>query len=398
MFLPIYLGANLLPEGLEFGEVKVGGTAEFDDLEPVNIIAYSGDTIPSPTGGVAFKIDNYGYTINGISSSVSFIICENEWYNIIMSQLQKETYSDYIVSCFTVPKLAVSSFMIDENKIETLDAPIYLLQGGKNYFQPETTKNLVSLPNNLDGYIPRNQKLRSYPYIYLGFNPNNGGTKIFRYEDFENKTPIFKIISEVNPNPSIYLIPQNYRGQTGDAMSDIVSLNGYPTTSSRNDFYNSWLAQNSGIISLSMQQEQYNYEVGQVETGLSMAGSMLSTLSGNVNSASGIISGAMNLAKADKNHDFYVKQQMAQMEKQTLIPDKVTLSGSNATLLGYNKFDKNIFTRYTIKAQFAKRIDKFFDMYGYLTNELKLPNLNNRPNWNYIKTLGANITGDIPRY
>ena len=39
-------GANLLPEGLEIGEVKVNGTAEFDDLEMVPIIAYSGDTVP----------------------------------------------------------------------------------------------------------------------------------------------------------------------------------------------------------------------------------------------------------------------------------------------------------------------------------------------------------------
>ena len=39
-------GANLLPEGLETGELKANGTAEFDELEPVNIIAYSGDKAP----------------------------------------------------------------------------------------------------------------------------------------------------------------------------------------------------------------------------------------------------------------------------------------------------------------------------------------------------------------
>ena len=39
-------GSNLLPEGLETGEFKVGGTAKFDELEPVNIIAYSGSNYP----------------------------------------------------------------------------------------------------------------------------------------------------------------------------------------------------------------------------------------------------------------------------------------------------------------------------------------------------------------
>lgn len=377
--------------------LKFGGTAEFDELETVNIVAYSGDQIPvGATGSILVDISQGGYTINGIASSVVFLIVENSYYNVLMNALQKENYSDYIVACFSVPRLAVSDFMISDNQISQFNEPVYILQNGKTYNQNPTMKTLVSTPESLDGYTPRNQKLRTYPYMYVGFNPSNGSSKIYRYEDFENGTPHFKIISEVNPNPSIYFIPQNYRGATGDSIQDISCLNGYPTLSSRNDYYNSWLAQNSEIISLQMQQEQYNYEVGQAQTGMNMLGSMLGTLT-NPSSASGMITGAMNLATSDVNHDFYIKQQMAQIEKQAMLPDKVNMSSSNATLIGYNLIDKNIFTRYTIKRQFAERIDKFFDMYGYLTNEVKIPNLNNRPNWNYVKTIGANILGDIPQ-
>lgn len=111
----------------------------------------------------------------------------------------------------------------------------------------------------------------------------------------------------------------------------------------------------------------------------------------------GGINSALNMYSSSVNHDFYIKQQMAQIEKQKLLPDKVNMSSSNATLIGYNLIDKNIITRYTIKKEFAERIDKFFDMYGYLTNNVKIPNLNNRPNWNYIKTIGANIIGNIPQ-
>lgn len=69
----------------------------------------------------------------------------------------------------------------------------------------------------------------------------------------------------------------------------------------------------------------------------------------------------------------------------------------NTTLLGYDLINQDIFSVYSIKHQFARRLDKFFDMFGYLTNELKLPNLNSRPNWNYVKTLGVNIIADIPQ-
>ena len=161
-----------------------------------------------------------------------------------------------------------------------------LCKVGNEYFQNPTYKTLVSTPSSLDGYTPRNQKLRTYPYMYLAFNPNNGSSKIYRYEDFSNGTPEFKIISEVNPSPEVVFVPQNYRGISGDSLQDIASLNGYPTLSSRVDYYNSWLAQNSEIISLQMQQENYNYHVGQIQTGLNMLGSIASGLTGNTSAIS----------------------------------------------------------------------------------------------------------------
>lgn len=361
-------------------------------LSLIQVILFHGGI----TGNIAVELQQGGYVVNGITQSVVFLICENEWYDNLMNRLQQETYSDYIISCFSVPKLAVQDFMTSENRLFPNDY-IYVLQGGKTYTSNPVMKTLVSTPNNLDGYVPRNQKLRTYPYMYLGFNPNNGSSKIYRYEDFANGTPQFKLVSEVNPNPTVCFIPQNYRGGSGDSLSDIATMNGYPTLSSRNDYYNSWLAQNSEIISLQMQQEQYNYEIGQYQTGLNMLGSMGSTLAGNVGGVGDFIGGIMSLAQNDVNHDFYIKQQMAQIEKQSLLPDKANLSSSNATLIGYNLVDKNIFTRYTIKSQFAERIDKYFDMFGYLTNKIKVPNTNNRPNWNYIKTIGINLLGDIPQ-
>lgn len=237
--------------------------------------------------------------------------------------------------------------------------------------------------------------------MYLGFNPQNGTQKIYRYEDFANGTPVFKMMSEINPSPEVQFIPQNYRGSSGDSLSDNASLNGYPTISYKNDVFNTWLAQNSQIVSLQMQSEALNYEVSAIKGGVGMLGDIGKMLSGNLSSMfsgfEGYINKGTDMAALDKKHNIAIQQQMAQIEKQKLLPDNATLSSSNATLLGYDLFDDNIFTRYTIKAQFAERIDKFFDMYGYLTNTLKIPNLNNRPNWNYVKTLGANITGNIPQ-
>ena len=275
-----------------------------------------------------------------------------------------------------------------------------------NFSQPATTKTLNARPSTIDGYTPRNKKLLTYPYLYVGLNPFNGSEKIYRYEDFSNATPSFSIISEINPNPTICVIPQNYRGASGDSFSDIGTITGYPTISYKTDTFNTWLAQNSNIINLQMQQEQYNYQIDAYKKGMDLTGNIIGAgISGVAmnpigmgSSMSGVINDSLDLARLDKNHEFYIQNQMAQIEKQKMMPDTVNMGASNSTLMGYGKIDKNIFTRYSISAQFAQKIDKFFDMYGYLTNERKTPNLNNRTYWNYVKTIGANITGNIPQY
>ena len=265
--------------------------------------------------------------------------------------------------------------------------------------QTPTSKTLISTPSSLDGYTPKNQKLRTYPYLFLGFNPTNASKKVFRYEDFTNGTPVFNIISEVNPNPSIAFIPQNYRGANGNSLSDLVVLNGYPNLANKSDTFNVWLAQNSEIINIERQHEENQHNLNQtsnVVNGItSFFGNLLTGNVGGAFSSAGnsIVNGISN----QENHDYFIKSQMAQIERQKMLPDNVNMGSSNATLLGYNLIDDNIFTRYTIKYQFAEKIDKYFDMYGYMTNMVKFPNLNNRPNWNYVKTIGANILGNLPQ-
>ena len=43
-----------------------------------------------------------------------------------------------------------------------------------------------------------------------------------------------------------------------------------------------------------------------------------------------------------------------------------------------------------------KKIDDFFSVYGYATNAVKVPNISARPHWNYVKTRGCKIVGNMP--
>ena len=49
-----------------------------------------------------------------------------------------------------------------------------------------------------------------------------------------------------------------------------------------------------------------------------------------------------------------------------------------------------------ITAEYAEIIDNFFERFGYAVKRNKVPNMNTRPHWNYVKTTDAYITGNCP--
>lgn len=393
-------GANLVPENLETGEYKVGGIGNLTGLLPNYVWAYSGDEIKLGPQGTTYSLGvANSYYVNGLHTSVRFIIASNDvGYATIATSLQLyDNQSEKVVAHFSVPSFAVNSGNTNDFTSGAFSG-VYLLAGKAT----PATKTLLSTPLQLDGYTPVNAKLRTYPYVYLGFNPAMGSSKVYRYENFANGTPEFKFISEINPNPTVYMIPQNYRGATGDSLNDSSTLNGYPQIASKVDVYNSWVAENSGIINVQASQAYGNLQYDTAAGAASLMGTIGSTTAGAMSGTgpSGglgdVFSTALNMYKNQYNYDYYIKMINAQNEKQQMLPDKVSLGGSNATLIGYELIDNNVFTRYNIKQQFAIRIDNYFSMFGYQTNNLKIPSIHNRKFWNYVKTQGINLLGNIP--
>jgi hypothetical protein len=51
----------------------------------------------------------------------------------------------------------------------------------------------------------------------------------------------------------------------------------------------------------------------------------------------------------------------------------------------------------TVTAENIKMIDDYFSMFGYKVNTIKVPQFTSRPYWNYIKTSGVNMIGNVPQ-
>lgn len=67
-------------------------------------------------------------------------------------------------------------------------------------------------------------------------------------------------------------------------------------------------------------------------------------------------------------------------------------NGTQTAMADYGMGFKNfIAERLSIRAEYAKIIDDYFDMYGYATHKVKQPNITGRPHWNYVKTIGNTV-------
>ena len=89
----------------------------------------------------------------------------------------------------------------------------------------------------------------------------------------------------------------------------------------------------------------------------------------------------------------YMRQK--EIEAQKKVPDHISGQSSSNSMQG---IDRNMggYMRIGLQRQSAERLDQFFDVFGYQIDQLMTPIISGRKAWNYIKTVGANMGGNIP--
>lgn len=224
-------------------------------------------------------------------------------------------------------------------------------------------------------YTPRNQKLLTFPYCYFNISNNAGTTVSYCYEDF-NGNPKFDMDGVLTNGCATKLYPTNYKNMTifsGDIQDNPYEFGvtgaKYPSISWNSDAYTNWLTQNA------------------VNIGIGIGGTALSTVAGV---ATGNYVGATTSLLSG------VSSAVAQFYEASLIPDQAS-GNTNVGDLDFTKH-KNKFTVFpmSIKPQYAQIIDDYFDLVGYKTCRVKVPNTAHRQQWWYTKTININIVGNVP--
>jgi hypothetical protein len=323
-----------------------------------NILAVSDN---SPLGVTGLIGNLYGQLVTGMT----YFPFPNTTQGVQWLKDTIKTYTDAgkvdaIVMIFTVPEITIRATI--ESDTWLLGYPI---SSGDPYGFDMFTK--AKRLDSIDGYVPHNNKMFTYPYKFLYVSNNTGLSAQYRYEDFTSNEMQFFIGSCVMPNPSVMLSPCDYKGVSLSYEHSLL-LSGFPMCSWNTDTYAAWLAQNGASAGIAL--------IGSV-AALGVGIATLNPLA--------IGGGALGVAT-----------QLTQLYQHSIQPDQAKgQAGGGSLMYGTSALDF-YFAHMSVKAEFAKRIDGFFTMYGYKVNTLKIPETRSRRNWNYVQTIDINIEGAIP--
>lgn len=280
---------------------------------------------------------------------------------------------------------------------------------------------------SIEDYTPKNNKLYTYPYNYMVFESPDGSSTTLRFEDFKNHNyHDFISYMSVFPMAESMCAPMGYEtiNETYNLQNALFSK-AYPTCGVASDAYSAWLAQNKyapalvqaiideadGVISSAKEYANAGNPPASDGDWLDKIGNFLHKLGGGVLGAtSGLYDAATNVI--DKAKDQPVKyalqayalykspqtilNKLLAMETHKAVPDTIVTKANAPSLLTYmNMLSYRIYYM-KIRPEYARIIDNFFSCYGYSVKQVKRPNINSRKEWNYIKTEGCTIAGNVP--
>lgn len=382
-------GRHTIPEDVELGPyVQCTPTTTFEGSGNGRIAFQVSEIAPKIQTPSGYK--PYAFAYNGIYSGlILFSVANATQAEMIINDYVSAGKVDAIQAIFMISALATQPYMVSDyydannahreiyfytqtDKASSITTPI----------QPITPTKLGKLSDS-DEYkwTPKNNKLLTYPYCYLVGSNGVGENKIYHYEDFAARQASFVYAFAIGQGCSGIALPANhYKGNTSNDNDVTSSLHSvwdegitfpkFPLCAWASDYYLNWLTQNA-----------VNVPMKEIGSALQAAGNLFT---GN------IIGGAQSLFEG-------IGSVMSERYQAQLVPNETHGNPTNSDVAWGCKMSTVQYTGYSIKYEYAQVIDNFFTMFGYKVNSLQVPYINIRPNFDFCKTRGCIVEGNIPQ-
>ena len=410
--------ANLMLENLDVGDFIAAKKWEpYDFVQFPDADAAWSTRVVFGTSVDAYNPTNMrGGVYDNIPSGVSYYGADiNDWQTIqnLMQDITDAGKGDSITGLFLLPRCLcwlMKDFdpMQDPSRPNALVDPLNPLSNGFDWSIPQTDPFILKFGN----YTPHNKKLYNSEFTYFLVSNSAGNCIILKPELGAGTGCGLTIYGTVAPSGSCIAVPHNYAGQTYN-FEESLTLGKYPQLNFATDQYTNWLAVNSWALTktgISAGLDALDSTATGFKTAMNIGSDFgsaaLNVMGGNLASGiKGISSGINNLvggyqsmthslvSAGTKVGDIVHEKKMAKR-----IPPNFGGNAAAGDVMGAIEEIKFKVYEMQITENYARRIDSYFDMFGYQVNILKNINFTSRKNWNYIKTSVCNILGDVPQW
>lgn len=282
----------------------------------------------------------------------------------------------------------------------TLDGSKFQLKpiGGVNavycYDMSTFAQVTKSVGNKYDGYkTVTESKLLMYPYTSLTLTDLKGSEVTIKNEYINSQTLSLVTKGSIGTHNKTAHYIDNYNQTNSTVANDQTAMqyaiindnpNDVPIIS---DLLSAYLQGNKNTLALKKKQIEYN-QSNDVANGVIASASIKGFESGGTNIAHGI----QNYV----NHEFEQARIMAKQKDIANVPPSISNMGGNTGFDYGNGLNGIFLIKRQIKDEYLNRLSDYFKMYGYKYQRVETPNYKSRSAFNYIKTVGIIIQGNIP--
>lgn len=383
-------GKHIIDEGLPIDEYKVQSSEVLDgdsnglyfciSTSDPNIIytSHSGNTPIKAT----CQPSKYEYS-TAIIFSDDILEIDN-----IINLLVQDNKIDGISGMYAVPKSAIPDKIKKTGYEKYTGEPINYV--GVNKDSASMLEWNVEKPSSIDGYVPNNNKCFTYPYCFANITNNNGSSLFGQFELSDNKSTVnFRYYFPCIEGNTSFGYLANYDGVLKNFDKSIQGQTNIELPYVTNTF-SAYMSANQNSMANQRDTLERNEAMGIVKGSMSLAsGIAMGNVGGAVGGAMSLVDTAMNTYNQRQAIDSALKDQESKANVS-----HGAYTGIGSIVSGQLGFKGQLIT---VTAENIKMIDDYFTMFGYKVNTIKKPQFNSRPYWNYIKTSGVNLVGNVPQ-
>lgn len=384
------IGNNIASEGLSIGEYVTEANIPYSMGVSRIVMVYieDGQTITR------------GHMLGGIYSGYNVAVFSNaSELNNALHGIMEKNLIDNVIAIYMCYSNITNSLALDSG-VATGGG-----QGGE-------TVTLQKPYSSLNGYVPRNKKLFCYPYKYLVIDNSEGDQKEFYYEYFNTLPDAtssgnaeFLVNWVIGAKCEVSVSPKNYKGYEYTDYTNKIGMTHFPMCAWGSDTYMAYLAEKNAYLEHDMHRSSVKPVVNGAINGARIGGAigagLGTTVAPGIGSINGLVGGAMTGATLGgwsakyKNDAIAIAENLVDNNVRPMSPD-ISHGDQTVDLMFSNAQKTFRFIEKCITKNYAMMLDSYFDMFGYAVKQHAVPNMNARPNWTFVKTIGCSVGGNIP--